>query len=169
MKRVRVALTIAVGLLLLSGVFLPHVAVAEDVSFGRNLFKTGTYFLNVQSSAFGDRVDQPLLAFAFNVTYLGIALQQFGLAAGAVSFWVVAADDFNRWVYRIAVIAAWMVALSQPFVVWGWFLMNRAGAPALLGAAWLPTLAAGLALVVATRRSATRVDTDWYLSRPELQ
>lgn len=167
--RPRLLITVAIGVLLLSGVFLPHVAVVEDASFGRSLLRTGTYFLNVQATAFNASVDMPILAFAFNITYLGIALQQLGLVAGAVSFWVVAAEDFNRWVYRIAVVAAWMLALSQPLVITGWFLMNRAGAPADIGLAWLPTLVGGVAVLVATKMSAERVDEDWYLTRPELQ
>ncbi len=81
----------------------------------------------------------------------------------------MATNDMNRWLFRIVVILGWMLAISVPLVVNGWILMVIAGAPAILGWAWLPTLAAGLGTIIFCRRSRDRVDRDWYVARPELQ
>ena len=39
----------------------------------------------------------------------------------------------------------------------------------LMGWAWLPALLAGLGLIVVGRRSRERIDSSWYVAKPELQ
>jgi len=48
------------------------------------------------------------------------------------------------------------LAISVPLVLNGWIMMLIAGAPVVLGWAWLPTLAAGLAVIFACRWSRDR-------------
>ena len=167
LRRQRRWFVLAVGVLFLLGLVLPHVALREASGWGRSLLASALYFLNVQSGAFPG-VDRGLLAFAFNVTYLGLALQQLGLLLGVATWWILAGEDLNRWLFRGLVIGGWMLTLSAPTVMLGWLLMSRAGAPALLGIAWLPALLSGVSVVVAARRARDRIDRSWYLAGPEL-
>ena len=113
--------------------------------------------------------DLTLLGLGINVGYLGIGLQQLSLVAAFASFWVLATEDINRWIYRVAVISGWVLALSAPIVLTGWSLIQASGAPALLGWAWLPALVAGLLIIVVGRLSRERIDRSWYVTKPELQ
>jgi hypothetical protein len=156
--------------LMLASVFLPHIAIQTPNSSGRSLIPTSLYFLNVTTREFSPELALPLLGIGLNVTYLGIALQELGLVLAGVSFWIVfGGDEVNRWLWRMMVIAAWLLALSPPAVIMGWSLMGLAGAPVQLGAAWAATMAAGVLLIVLARQSKAQRDFTWYVARPELQ
>ncbi|MBA3528662.1 MAG: hypothetical protein H0T91_05020 [Propionibacteriaceae bacterium] len=161
-------LVVAIGVLLVLSLVLPHVAV-RGAGLGRSLLPAGFYFVNVQPAAFGASVDASLLAFGFNVAYLGLGLHQFGLVLALTSFWCLYPEDINRWIWRIMVIGGWMLALSAPQVIAGRLLIGEAGVPATLGLAWVPALLSGLALIIYGRRSKDRIDRSWYVTRPELQ
>lgn len=160
---------LVVAILLLTSTVLPHIAL-EGAGGPRSLLPTALYFLNVDASAaVGLAVNQALLGSGFNVAYLGLGLQQLGLALAAVSVWIVfGGDEVNRWLWRMMVVAAWMLALSGPLVLLGWFLIESSGVPALLGVAWLAALAAGALLLVLARQSREHRDFTWYVTKPEL-
>lgn len=166
--KVRRLVALGIGVLMLLSLLLPHVAVHRDGLFGRSLIPAGAYFVTVLPAAFGE-LASPLLAFALNITYLGLAMHQFGLVLAVLTFWVVAVDDINRWVWWMLSAGAWLLTLGGVTTVVGWVLIEAAGVPALLGLAWLPTMLAGLALVVESRLSKRRVDYTWFPTRPELQ
>jgi len=168
LRRRRGRFVVGLGLLLLLGLLLPHVSLTGEPAFGRSLLPASFYFLHVQPGAFSGAVDQPALAFGFNVTYLGLGLHQLGLLLSAATFWSLAPSDINRWIYRLLVIGGWMLLLSAPTVVLGRLLIERSGVPVSLGAAWLPVLVSGLIITVWARRSRSRIDQTWYVAKPEL-
>lgn len=159
---------LVVAFLLLSSMVLPHVAVA-GVPGGRSLLPTAIYFLSVTSDSLGVPADLLVLGLGFNVTYLGLGLQEFGLALAAVSVWITfGGDEVNRWLWRMMVVAAWLLFLSAPMVVAGWLLIESSGVSALLGVAWLAALAAGGLMLVLARQSREHRDFTWYVTKPEL-
>lgn len=160
---------LVVAVLLLASTLLPHIAL-EGAGGGRSLLPTALYFLNVDAAAAGGlAVNQTMLGLGFNVAYLGLGLHELGLALAAVSVWIVfGADEVNRWLWVMMVVAAWMLALSGPVVLLGWFLIESSGLPALLGVAWLATLGVGALLLVLGRQSREHRDFTWYVTRPEL-
>jgi hypothetical protein len=166
-KRKRGWFVLALGVLLLLSLTLPHVGL-KTAPYGSSLLLTGFYLLHAQSATFPPPVDQALLAFGFNVSYLGIGLHELGLLLGATTFWTLYPEEINRWLYRSLVLGGWCLILSTPAVFLGWFLMRDSGAQAMLGVAWLPMLLSGLGITVATRRARNRVDNIMYGSRPEL-
>lgn len=157
-----------IGLLLLLSLVLPHVHLTEQSPFGRSLLLTGFYFLHAQAGEFPPPVDVPQLAFGLNVTYLGIGLHELGLLLSAATFWTLYPDDINRWLYRMLLVGAWLLALSVPFLLTGAVLMAQSGVAVSLGVAWLPLLASGVLLVVAALRARGRIDRTWYSAAPEL-
>ena len=95
-------LVIGLGLLLVLSLSLPTVSIrganVPDVWFGHSLVPSALYFLNVQPAEFGN-LSTPALAVSLNVTYLGMAMHQFGLLLTLVTFFVLAGDDINRWLW----------------------------------------------------------------------
>ena len=164
----RLLVTLVIGALVLLSVVLPHVAVTSS-DWPRSLIPAGLYFLNAQPSMLGPGVAASQLITALTVTYLGLGFHQLGALLALLTFWLLAADDMNRWLYRLLVISGWMLTLCVPPVLIGSRLLDRAGVPATPGWAWLPTLLAGVLIIVACRRSRDRIDDTWYVARPELQ
>jgi len=165
--RWRVPVVVVIGLLMALNLVAPHIGIAGQ-GLGRSLIPTGLLFAQIQAPAVGP-YDVVLLGLGINIAYLGIGLQQLALVAAFASFWVLATEDINRWIYRVAVVSGWVLALSAPIVLTGWSLIRASGAPALLGWAWLPALVAGLMIIVVGRRSRERIDRSWYVTKPELQ
>jgi len=167
-RRRRGWFVLAIGVLLLLSLVLPHVTLRGVRDYGSSLLLSGFYFLHVSAAEFGPPADQAQLSLGFNVLYLGFGLHEGGLLLSAATFWSVWPDEINRWIYRLLVIGAWLLALSPPFVILGWLLIENAGVPADLGLAWITLLISGVALVLAARRAKTRIDNTWYSARPEL-
>lgn len=160
--------TLGALVLMVASALLPNVAVIGDAPGGRWLVPTAKYFLVLDGSKL-PHTDLDQLGLGMNTLYLGLGLQQLGFVLGAVTIWVLATQDMNRWLYRGAVISGWMLAVGGMFAVTGFGLMSRAGAPVELGWAWLPTLLSGLIVIVIGRLSTDRIDRSWYVARPELQ
>jgi hypothetical protein len=53
-------------------------------------------------------------------------------------------------------------------VVFGFQQLGVAGVPTVLGLAWLPTLLAGLTMIIGARVARGRLSSTWFLERPEL-
>lgn len=166
--RARVLVTVGIYVLLLAGLVIPHLGITGQ-GLGRSLIPAGMLFSQVQAGNVGAQFDPILLGLGINIGYLGIGLHQLGLMLALASVWVLAVDELNRWIYRAAVIAGWMLLVSAPIVVTGWVLLRASGAPGLIGVAWLTALLAGLAIVILARRSRERIDRSWYVTKPELQ
>ncbi|HET9873519.1 MAG TPA: hypothetical protein VFP89_13115 [Propionibacteriaceae bacterium] len=156
----------AIGVLLVLSLLLPHVGIV-GTGFGRSLLPAAVYFLNVQAAAFGPLASGGL-AFALNVTYLGMALHQLGLLLAFLTFWLVAVDDLNRWLWWMMLAGGWLMTAGGLLSAAGWALLASAGVPGLLGYAWLAALVAGVTLVVEARRSRGRIDDTWFSTKPEL-
>jgi hypothetical protein len=167
-QRWRVPVTIAIYLLLLGGLVLPHLGIIGH-GMGRSLIPAGMLFSQVQIAAIGAEFDAGLLGLGINVGYLGIGLHQLGTLLAVASVWVLATEDINRWIYRIAVVGGWLLTASAPIAALGWVLIRTSGAPGLLGLAWLPALIAGLCIIIVAWRSRERIDRSWYVTKPELQ
>ena len=58
--------------------------------------------------------------------------------------------------------------LSASTVVLGYQLLTNAGVPTLLGYAWIPTLLAGVIMVVGGRLARKRLVSTWYWENPEI-
>jgi hypothetical protein len=52
--------------------------------------------------------------------------------------------------------------------VLGYQLLTHVGVPTLLGYAWMPTLLAGLIMVVGARLARARLVSTWFLENPEI-
>lgn len=163
----RVWVTVGIGLLIVLSALVPNMTLVGAVH-GRWLVPTAQFFLAVQAP-YVPATNPDLVDLGLNITYLGLALNEGGVFLAVLTLWTLATNDMNRWLFRIVVVLGWMLAISVPLVLNGWIMMLIAGAPAVLGWAWLPTLAAGLAVIIVCRRSRDRVDGDWFMTRPELQ
>jgi hypothetical protein len=163
----RVWVTLGLGALIVVSALTPNVTLL-GATHGRWLIPTAQFFLAVQA-AYIPANDPGMVDLGLNIVYLGLALNEGGAFLAVLTLWTLATNDMNRWLYRIVVVLGWMLALSVPLVLNGWIMMVLAGAPAVLGWAWLPTLAAGLAVIITCRRSRDRVEGDWFMTRPELQ
>jgi hypothetical protein len=168
LKRRRGWLVILLAVALLLSLVLPHVSLRNVHEPGRSLLLTGFYFLHVQPAEFHAPVNVPQLGFGFNVLYVGLGMHEFGLLLSAATFWSIWPHEINRWIYRMLVIGGWLLLLSTPWVIWGWFLIDTAGVPASLGVAWIPLLVSGVIMTLAARRAKLRIDDTWYEARPEL-
>ena len=87
---------------------------------------------------------------------------------GIVSFWVLIVEDVGRWTRRLVMVSGVSLLLGASTVVLGYQLLNNAGVPTLLGYAWLPTLLAGLIMVIGGRLARRRLVTTWYWEKPEI-
>lgn len=168
-QRRRLRFTIGVGVILLAGLVVPGLMVAEDVSVGRALIFSGNYFSQVQAGAFDPDVDRTALAIGFNIAYLGIALHQLGLVMSLFTFWTLATAEVNRWIWLLLAVAGAFLTLSAPFVLLGFVQITSAGVPTLLGVAWLMALLAGLAIVWGSWQARRRIDRSWFVTKPMLQ
>lgn len=164
-------LVITLGLLLVLSFTLPTVSIRgadlPDIPFGRSLVPSALYFLDVLPAEFGN-LATPALAVSFNVTYLGMAMIQFGLVLTLLTFFVLAGDDINRWLWWLLAAGAWLIALGAVACLIGWFLINQASVPASLGLAWLASLVSGVSMIIASHRAKERIDYSWYQAKPEL-
>ena len=103
-----------------------------------------------------------------SITYLGLAFQQLGLLTGFLSFWVLIVEDVGRWVRRLVMLSGISLLLGASTVILGYQLLNSVGVPTVLGYAWLPTLGAGLIMVVGGRLARRRLISTWYWDSPEI-
>ncbi|HEX3198103.1 MAG TPA: hypothetical protein VHR39_11185, partial [Propionibacteriaceae bacterium] len=97
-----------------------------------------------------------------------LAFHQIGLITGIASFWVLIVEDVGRWTRRLVMVSGVSLLLSASTVALGYQLLNKAGVPTLLGYAWLPTLLAGLMMVIGGRLARKRLVTTWYWEKPEI-
>ena len=96
-----------VVLLMIISVVVPHLVVVAATEFaGRSLIPASRFFLLAQAGAegFAGGVSIPAVAFAINVSYFGLALQQIGLLTGVASVWVLVREDVGRWMRRLVMV-----------------------------------------------------------------
>jgi hypothetical protein len=103
-----------------------------------------------------------------SLTYLGLAFHQIGLITGLGSFWVLIAEDVGKWSRRLVMVSGVCLLLSASTVVLGYELLTHVGVATLLGYAWVPTLLAGLIMVVGARLARARLVTTWFWEKPEI-
>jgi len=87
---------------------------------------------------------------------------------GIGTFWVLIAEDVGRWVRRLAMVSGVLLTLSSATVVLGFQQLWVAGVPTLLGVAWLPTLLAGLTMMIGAHVARRRLSSTWFLESPEI-
>jgi hypothetical protein len=58
--------------------------------------------------------------------------------------------------------------LAASTVILGYQLLNSVGIPTLLGYAWLPTLLAGLVMIIGGRLARKRLVSTWFWEKPEV-
>ena len=173
-RRARVGRTImgvSALLLMIMSAVLPNVMVeAATIVPGRWLIPASHFFLiaNPNAEAFSSATSVADAGFGISVTYLGLALQQVGLLTGFLSFWVLIAEDVGRWVRRLVMVSGISLVLSASTAILGYQLLNKSGVPTLLGYAWLPTLFAGLIMVIGGRLARRRLVSTWYWESPEI-
>jgi hypothetical protein len=160
----------ALLLMILSAV-LPNVMVqAAMVLPGRSLIPASHFFLiaNPNAVAFSGAKSVADAGLGISVTYLGLALQQIGLLTGLASFWVLMVEDVGRWTRRLVLFSGVSLLLGASTVILGYQLLNGAGIPTLLGYAWLPTLLAGLIMIIGGRLARKRLVSTWFWENPEV-
>jgi hypothetical protein len=159
-------------LLMIMSALLPHIMVQEGLELpgGRSLLPASYFFLkaNPNAVAFSEATSVADAGMGISITYLGLAFQQVGLLAGLGSFWVLIVEDVGRWSRRLAMVSGVALLLGASTVVLGYQLLSNAGVPTLLGYAWLPTLLAGLIMVIGARLARKRLVTTWYWESPEI-
>ena len=77
-------------------------------------------------------------------------------------------EDVGRWVRRFAMASGLLLTLSSATVVLGFQQLEVAGVPTLLGVAWLPTLLAGLTMMIGAQVARRRLSSTWFMERPEI-
>jgi hypothetical protein len=167
----RTIMGVSALLLMITSAVLPHVMVqAATLVPGRSLIPASRFFLiaNPNAEAFQGATSVADAGLAISITYLGLAFHQVGLITGIASFWVLIVEDVGRWTRRLVMVSGVSLLLSASTVVLGYQLLTNAGVPSLLGYAWLPTLLAGLIMVVGGRLARRRLVATWYWEKPEI-
>jgi hypothetical protein len=160
-----------VVLLMITSVVTPHLMVVTATEYaGRSLIPASRFFLLAQAGAegFAGGVSIPAVAFAINISYFGLALQQIGLLTGVASVWVLATEDVGRWMRRLVMVSGVTLVMGASTTVLGYLQLNNAGIPALLGIAWLPTLGAGILMLLGGMNAKKRLVSTWFWERPEI-
>jgi hypothetical protein len=160
----------ALVLMIMSAV-LPHIMVeAATVVPGRSLIPASRFFLiaNPNAEAFQGATTVAQVGMGISITYLGLAFHQVGLITGVTSFWVLIVDDVGRWTRRLVMVSGVALLLGASTVVFGYQLLTNAGVPTLLGYAWIPTLLAGVIMVIGGRLARRRLVSTWYWENPEI-
>jgi hypothetical protein len=167
----RAIMGISALLLMITSAVLPHVMVeAATLVPGRSLIPASRFFLiaNPNAEGFQSATSVADAGLGISITYLGLAFHQIGLITGLASFWVLIAEDVGRWTRRLVMVSGVSLLLSASTVALGYELLTNAGVPSLLGYAWLPTLLAGLIMVIGGRLARKRLVTTWYWENPEI-
>jgi hypothetical protein len=167
----RAIMGVSALLLMITSAVLPHVMVeAATLVPGRSLIPASRFFLiaNPNAEGFQSATSVADAGLGISITYLGLAFHQIGLITGIASFWVLIAEDVGRWTRRLVMVSGVSLLLSASTVALGYELLTNAGVPSLLGYAWLPTLLAGLIMVIGGRLARKRLVTTWYWENPEI-
>ena len=167
----RTIMGVSALLLMIMSAVLPHVMVeAATVVPGRSLIPASRFFLiaNPNAEAFQGATSVARVGMGISITYLGLAFHQVGLITGIASFWVLIVDDVGRWTRRLVMVSGVSLLLGAATVVFGYQLLTNAGVPTLLGYAWIPTLLAGVIMVVGGRLARKRLVSTWYWENPEI-
>jgi hypothetical protein len=167
----RTIMGVSALLLMIMSAVLPHVMVeAATVVPGRSLIPASRFFLiaNPSAEAFQGATSVADVGMGISITYLGLAFHQVGLITGIASFWVLIVDDVGRWTRRLVMVSGVSLLLGASTVVFGYQLLTNAGVPTLLGYAWIPTLLAGVIMVVGGRLARKRLVSTWYWENPEI-
>jgi hypothetical protein len=167
----RIAMGVSALLLMIMSAVLPNVMVqAATILPGRSLIPASHFFLvaNPNAEAFSGARSVGDVGMGISITYLGLAFQQVGLLTGFLSFWVLIVEDVGRWVRRIVMFSGISLLLGASTVIFGYQLLNSVGVPTVLGYAWLPTLCAGLIMVIGGRLARRRLISTWYWESPEI-
>jgi hypothetical protein len=167
----RTILGISALLLMIMSAVVPHVLVeAATVLAGRSLIPATRFFLiaNPNAEAFQAATSVADAGLGISITYLGLAFQEIGLITGLASFWVLIVEDVGRWTRRLVMVSGVSLLLGASTVVLGYQLLTSAGVPTLLGYAWLPTLLAGLVMVIGGVLARKRMVSTWFWESPEI-
>jgi hypothetical protein len=167
----RTILGISALLLMIMSAVVPHVLVeAATVLAGRSLIPATRFFLiaNPNAEAFQAATSVADAGLGISITYLGLAFQEIGLITGLASFWVLIVEDVGRWTRRLVMVSGVSLLLGASTVVLGQQLLTNAGVPTLLGYAWLPTLLAGLIMIIGGRLARKRMVSTWFWESPEI-
>ena len=167
----RTVMGISALVLMIMSAIVPHVLVeAATVLPGRSLIPATHFFLiaNPNAEAFLGATSVADAGMGISITYLGLALQEIGLITGLTSFWVLIVEDVGRWTRRLVMVSGVSLLLGGSTVVLGYLLLTNARVPTLLGYAWLPTLLAGLIMVIGGLLARKRMVTTWFWESPEI-
>lgn len=167
----RIIMGVSALLLMIISTVVPHIMVeAATVLPGRSLIPASRFFLiaNPNAEAFSGATSVVYAGIGISLTYLGLAFHQIGLITGLASFWVLIVEDVGKWTRRLVMVSGVCLLLSASTVVFGYQWLNRIGVPTLLGYAWIPTLLAGLIMVVGARLARARLVSTWFWEKPEI-
>lgn len=167
----RTIMGVSALLLMIMSAVVPHIMVeAATVVPGRSLIPASRFFLiaNPNAEAFLEARSVAHAGMGISLTYLGLAFHQIGLITGLASFWVLIVEDVGKWTRRLAMVSGVSLLLGASTVVLGYQFLNRVGVPTLLGYAWIPTLLAGLVMVIGARLARARQVTTWFWEKPEI-
>jgi hypothetical protein len=168
----RTIMGISALLLMIMSVVLPHVMVAAGLELpgGRSLLPASYFFLvaNPNAEAFLGATSVAAAGMGISITYIGLAFHQVGLITGFSSFWVLIVEDVGKWTRRLVMVSGVSLLLGASTTVLGYQLLNRAGIPTLLGYAWVPTLLAGLIMIIGGQLARRRLITTWFWEKPEI-
>jgi hypothetical protein len=167
----RILLGVSALLLMIISAVVPHIMVqAATVLPGRSLIPAGHFFLiaNPNAEAFSGARSVVDAGIGITVTYLGLAFHQIGLITGLASFWVLLVEDVGKWMRRLVIVSGVCLLLSASTVVLGYQVLTRVGVPTVLGYAWVPTLLAGLVMVIGARLARARLVNTWFWEKPEI-
>ena len=167
----RTLMGVSALLLMITSAVVPHVIVeAATLVPGRSLIPASRFFLiaNPNAEAFLGATSVAHAGLGISITYLGLAFHQIGLITGLASFWVLIVEDVGKWTRRLVMVSGVSLLLSASTVVFGYQLLNRFGVPTLLGYAWIPTLLAGLVMLIGARLARARLVSTWFWEHPEI-
>jgi hypothetical protein len=81
---------------------------------------------------------------------------------------VLIVEDVGKWTRRLVLVSGVSLLMSASTVVLGYQLLTQAGVPTVLGYAWIPTMLAGLVMIIGARLARRRLVSTWFWEKPEI-
>jgi hypothetical protein len=96
---------------------------------------------------------------ALNFAAAGPGLQQIGTVVAALTCWALLTEEINRFAWWFLHLSGYPLVLAPVALLVGDVLLRRLDVPMSLGPGWVPSLLAGVLVLVATWRARPRIDS----------
>lgn len=165
--RTRVIQVAVIVLLCVLGAFLPYLTLGYQDYASQPIRPTYALFraadvmsrLDLTYLPASDRLSQDALSPGVDLIHLGARAQEVGLVVAILTAIGLCMDEVNKFVWWPLHLAGWVLGLGAVALLVGVRMLAGTGTDVHAGLGWLPLALAGVAAVVFTFRSYSRMDT----------